>query len=73
MGVPRTRERFLLPAAIATVRTFEHARKRSTRIEQRLVEQGERYWDSVVKKGLVYATTDFAMPAKLRTFTARSG
>ena len=65
LGVPRSQERFLLPAAIATVRALERARRRSPRLEQRLVVEGDRYWDAVLEKGLVYATSDFAIPSRL--------
>ena len=65
LGVPKTRERFLLPPAIATVRALEKARRRSARIEASLVESGTRYWDMVLKKGLAYATMDFSLPTSL--------
>jgi len=65
LGVPRTKERFLLPPAIAAVRALEAARRRSARIEASLVESGGRYWDMVLKKGLAYATMDFSLPTSL--------
>ncbi len=67
LAIPRTRERFLLPPAIATIKAVERARARSPRLEERMVARGERYWDTVVDKGLAYATNDFALPATLRT------
>jgi hypothetical protein len=65
LGLPKTRERYFLPPAIAAIRGLERARKRSARIEESLVERGGRYWDSVLKKGLLYATLDFSLPDRL--------
>jgi hypothetical protein len=67
LGVPRTRERFLLPPAIAVIRGLERAQKRSPWLRQALSERGERYWDLVLRKGLIYATTDFQIPDRLST------
>ncbi len=65
LRIPKTRERFLVPAAVATVRALEQARKRSPRLEKAMVERGTRYWDRVIEQGLVYATTDFELPSAL--------
>jgi hypothetical protein len=65
LGVPRTRERFLLPPAIAAIRAVERARRRSRRLDEALLARGERYWDDVLRKGLVYATMDFSLPGRL--------
>jgi hypothetical protein len=67
LAIPRARERLYLPPAIATIRAIEHARKRSRIIEDELVRRGERYWDFVLKKGLLYATVDFSLPSRLAT------
>jgi hypothetical protein len=65
LGVPKTRERFVLPAAIAAIRAFEQARVRSPRLEAKMIERGERYWAEVLKRGLFHATTDFTLPERL--------
>lgn len=65
LGLAPARERFLLPPAIAIVRGMERARRRSPTLEERLVQAGERYWDDVLRKGLAFATIDFAMPERL--------
>ncbi|MEO6950420.1 MAG: oxygenase MpaB family protein [Polyangia bacterium] len=65
LRIPKTRERFLVPAVVATVRALEQARKRSPRLEQLLVDRGLRYWDRVIDQGLVYATRDFELPSAL--------
>ena len=65
LQIPKTRERFLVPAAVATVRALEQARKRSPRLEQAMVDRGTRYWDRVIEQGLVHATNDFELPAAL--------
>jgi hypothetical protein len=54
-----------LPPAIAIVRGMERARRRSPTLEERLVQAGARYWDEVLRKGLAFATIDFAMPERL--------
>ena len=65
LGVKKPKERFLVAAAAATVKAIERARPRVARMDDWLVEQGGRYWDEVLKKGLVYATTDFHLPERL--------
>lgn len=65
LAVPRTRERFLLPIAIAGMKAFERARLRSPTLDARMLERGDRYWDLVVEQGLSRATAAFSLPAQL--------
>jgi hypothetical protein len=72
LEIARTKERFVLPAAIRTVRALEVARRHSGTLENALVRAGERYWDQVLQKGLIYATVDFKLPEHLRHPLSRS-
>lgn len=65
LGVARTKERFLIPPALAAIRGLERARQKSALLEASALEQGTRYWDLVMERGLAYATMDFGLPERL--------
>ncbi len=65
LGVARTKERFLIPPALAAIRGLERARQKSALLESSALQQGTRYWDLVLEKGLAYATMDFGLPERL--------
>ena len=65
LAIPPTPLRHLVPTVRAVVATLEQARRRSPRLEAALVRLGERYWDTVVSRGLHDSIHDFALPQRL--------
>ena len=66
LGIPPTRLRHLVPAVHRVVATLELARRSSSRLEEALLRAGARYWETVIARGLEYATHAFSLPGELR-------
>ena len=65
LAIAATPMRHLVPVVRAVVGTLERARRQSRGLERALARLGERYWDTVVSRGLHHATHDFALPHRL--------